>query len=221
MTVRSLDHLSEQDLNFIQILISDDLWRPLYAARKAGYKNCSQAVARLMKKPSVIKALGREQRRRMERLELRADEVLSMLATGLFFNPLSLFKPSKDGKWVVEDLDKVPAEIGRCVEEVKCRTVEEMQEDGTVKTTTYFELKMMGKTKLLELAMKHMGIAGDQKVVHTGNVGVDIGLSGGLNALLMNIERTRSRQVVDAEVLETKFIEDQRNVQRNSGDDPA
>jgi phage terminase small subunit len=204
---RDLDSLNDMELRFVKALIADDLWRPVQAARTVGYKSPSLAATRLMKKPVVAAALGREQRRRLERLQLKADEVLHMLATGLFFNPLSLFKPSADGKWVVEDLDKVPAEIGRCVEEVKCRTVDSMDDDGNVTSTTYFELKMMSKTKLLELAMKHCGVDGTQKIEHTGNLGLQIGLSNGINGLLMAIENTRSSQVVDGTVLEKEVTD--------------
>jgi hypothetical protein len=200
------EQLTTQEAMFIQHLIADDLWRPREAAQRAGFPRPANAAAEMMRRPRVQKALGKEQRRRLERLELKADEVLHMLATGLFFNPLSLFKPSADGKWVVTDLDEIPDEIGRCVESVIARSTEKLHDDGTVSTTTYFELKMMGKTKLLELAMKHTGVDGVQKHHHTGNVDLNVGLS--LNDLLMEIEETRGSQVIDGTVIESKVLEE-------------
>lgn len=202
-----VEDLKSSELTFVKYLIGDDLWRPVQAARKAGYKQPDIAAGRLMKKPAIAQALGKEQRRRLERLELRADEVLSMLATGLFFNPLSLFKPSAKGAWVITDLDKVPDEIGRLVEEIKTRTTESMDDEGNVSSTTYFELKMISKTELLRMAMKHCGVDGTQKVEFSGNVGMQVHLEGGLNALLMNVEATRASQVIDAKVIENKIVE--------------
>lgn len=198
---QSLDKLNPNEMSFVKHLIADDLWRPVVAAQKAGYKNPSQSAHYMMQKPHIAAALGREQRRRLERLQLKADEVLHMLATGLFFNPLSLFKPSAKGSWVVEDLDKIPDEIGRLIEEVKTRTVEELDNDGNTRVTTYFEIKMISKTRLLELAMKHCGIEGSSKIEHSGSVQLNLGLEGGISQLLMNVESTRSNQVIDGTVL--------------------
>lgn len=208
----SLDELNSSELMFVKELIADDLWRPVVAARKAGFKNPDVVACNLMKKPAVIAALGKEQRRRLERLDLKADEVLHYLATGLFYNPLSLFKPSAKGGWVVTDLDKVPDEIGRLVEEVKTRTVEEMDDSGNVAVTTYFEIKLVSKSKMLELAMKHCGVDGTQKISVDYSGGIDLNISGGLNHLLMSVEATRSRQVIDGSVLE-----DLRDGERDSG----
>ena len=204
----NLEELTDAELTFVKYLIEDDLWRPTQAAKKAGYKAPSQAAFNLMKKPAIAQALGKEQRRRLERLELHADEVLSMLATGLFFNPLTLFRPSTKGGWVVVDLDKVPDEIGRLIEEIKTRTTESMDDEGNVSSTTYFELKMISKTELLRMAMKHCGVDGTQKVEYSGNVDMQVHLEGGLNALLMNVEQTRASQVIDGTVLESRVVND-------------
>jgi hypothetical protein len=200
LTKPSLDKLNPNELSFVSHLIADDLWRPVVAARKAGYNNPSQAAHFMMQKPHIAAALGREQRRRLERLQLKADEVLSMLATGLFFNPLSLFRPSAKGGWVVEDLDKIPDEIGRLIEEIKTRTVEELVDDN-VRVTTYFEIKMISKCRLLELAMKHFGIEGSTKIEHSGSVQVNLGIEGGIGQLLMNVESTRNQQIIDGSVI--------------------
>jgi len=199
-TRKSINDLNSAELLFVKHLIADDLWRPIEAAKRAGFKSPAAMASNLMKKPAVQEALGHEQRRRLERLQLKGDEVLNVLATGLFFNPLSLFKPSKDGKWVVEDLNAVPDEIGRIVEEVKTRTVEKLDDEGNITVTTYFELKTMSKTKLLELAMKHCGVDGQTKIEYSGNVDMNVNIS--LNQLLMDVENTRRGQIVDGRVID-------------------
>lgn len=199
-----LESLSDSELAFVKHLLADDLWRPFVAAKKAGYKKPREAANRLMKRPVVSRALGKELRRRLERLDLKADEVLNVLATGLFFNPLSLFKPTSSGKWAVEDLDKIPVEIGRLVTKVKTRTEERLDESGNVVVNNYFELEVMDKTRLLELAMKHCGVDGTKKVEYSGNVGLQLG--GELSTLLMTVEQTRSGQVIDDNVIEGKIV---------------
>ena len=194
---------------FVQELLADDLWRPEEAAKKAGYKTAHVAASKLMKRPEIQKILGYEQRRRLERIGLRADEVLSMLATALFFNPLTLFKPTKSGAWAVEDLDKIPDEIGRCISEIKTKTVETDQ--GTV---TYFELKMMDKTKLLDLAMKHCGVAGADHLMVESHEGAP---SNVLSQMLANLES--SRQVVDADTINIR-VSEQPSSQESTDETP-
>lgn len=202
----SVNDLNHTELMFVKNLLADDLWRPAEAAKKAGLKNPYAAASNLMKKPAILAVLGREQRRRLEKLELKADEVLHFLATGLFFNPLSLFKPTKNGSWAVIDLESIPDDIGRLIEEVKTRTIEEVDDNDNTRVTTYFEIRVISKTRLLELAMKHCGLEGVSKIEHSGKIGLNIGLEGGLNNLLMEVEATRAQQVIDGEVIEEHVL---------------
>lgn len=201
----NLEKLSPSEAVFVRELLADDMWRPFVAAKKAGYKNPAQAAFQLMRRPSVANALGKEQRRRLERLELKADEVLNMLATALFFNPLSLFDVDESGNWIIRDLKEIPDEIGRCISFIKAKTKEFIDEDGNVHKETVFEIRFLNKEKLLELSMKHLGLTNESKVPDS-NVNVNIGLSGGLNQLLMNVEQTRAKQVIDDQVIEGKVI---------------
>lgn len=204
---------------FVKHLLADDLWRPVVAARTAGFSNPHAAASNLMKKPAVITVLGREQRRRLERLELKADEILHLIATGIFYNPLSLFKPGKKGYWVVEDLEKIPDDIGRLIEEVETRTVESLDQDGNTTVTTYFKIKMISKTELLRMAMKHCGIEGTSKIEHSGNVQLNLGLEGGLSNLLMKLEATRNQQVIDGEVIEASILNQEKIFNESANND--
>jgi hypothetical protein len=191
----AVERLSHAEKVFVMELLADDMWNPVNAARKAGYKNAPGSARALMQKPAIAMALGKEQRRRLERVGMRADEVIEMLRTALFFNPLSLFHPTKDGKWAVEDLDKIPDEIGRCISKIKVKTVDTMTEDGSVNSTTYFELELMDKATLLNLAMKHCGVDGTSKVAISSQVDVSVSLS----SLLTDLER--SRNVIDQSMI--------------------
>ena len=195
----SIDRLNTSQQVFVKELLADDLWRPTEAARRAGYVDPASAACRLMKMPAIQAMLGKEQRRRLERIGLKADEVLHMLATALFFNPLTLFKPTKDGNWAVVDLDAIPDDIGRCISKIKTKTI--TNDDGEV---TYFEIEFLDKTRLLELALKHCGIAGGDKL--DVNMKVDGAIT--LSHLLHQVEQKR-RAIVDDRVLEGMIVEQQ------------
>ncbi len=196
----SVDQLNHNELMFVKHLLADDLWRPAEAAKKAGFKNPYATASNLMKRPQVQAVLGKEQRRRLEKLELKADEIIHFLATGLFFNPLSLFRPTKSGSWAVIDLEAIPDDIGRLIEEIKTRQTESVDDNGNTVVTTYFEIKFISKTRLLELAMKHLGLDGIQKVDvrHSGEVSLD------WSKLVMELEATRANQVIDGTVIDSE-----------------
>lgn len=160
----NINRLTTQQQEFVFHLLGQEKFDPTEAARAAGYKTAPQAANKLMKTPAIQAILGKEQRKRLERLQLKADDVLMMLTQALFFNPLSLFKPSRDGGWLIEDLDKIPEEIGRCISKIKTKTTER---DG--ESTTYFEIEFMDKTTLLQMALKHCGVQGAEKVEMTGD----------------------------------------------------
>lgn len=194
----SVNDLNHNELMFVKHLLADDLWNPASAAKKAGFNNPYAAASNLMKKPTVQAVLGKEQRRRLEKLELKADEIIHFLATGLFFNPLSLFKPTKSGSWAVIDLEAIPDDIGRLIEEIKTRTTEDVDDNGNTRVTTYFEIKFISKTRLLELSMKHLGLDGIQKhhIEHSGSVNFNI------SQLVMEVEANRSSLVIDGSIVE-------------------
>lgn len=154
----NLDKLTVGMRQFVLEMIANDMLNGTAAARKAGYKNPSDAANRLMKNPTILKALGKEMRLRGLRTKCKADEVLQYLHTALFFNPLKLFKPTEDGKWTIENLDDIPDEIGCLIEELKIKTTTSLL--GEV--TTSFEFKTVSHATALQLAMKHHGLLTDK-----------------------------------------------------------
>lgn len=201
----STEKLRPAERVFVQELLADDLWRPKQAAIKAGYKSPTSAASKLLNRADIQALLGFEQRRRLERIGLKADEVLNMLAQALFFNPLSLFKPTANGSWAVTDLDSIPPEIGRCITKIKSKTTEQMDDEGNVTSVTYFEMEFLDKTRLLELAMKHCGVQGSDKVQVQNNL--NIGVDQSLAQLLQNLEAQRNANVIDARVIDAKVQE--------------
>jgi len=139
---------------FVNELIASDFFNPTQAARKAGYKRPAQAANRLLKRKRVQRALGNALKKRLERCELKADNVLQYLWDVLMLNPLKYFRPTKDGHWEITDPDVLPEEVARLIEEMQV-VVHELP-DGTIEHR--FRVKTVSKATALSLAMKHFGV---------------------------------------------------------------
>ena len=159
--------LTTKQKKFVQELLASDRWCAQEAARIAGYKYPKQEGYRLLQKPVIKEALGRAQRQREERCELKADAVIEYIRVGLFLNPLDYFHPTEDGKWVITDPKLLPREVGQLIESMKLRVTETDEE-----TTSFFEVQLVSKAKLLELACKHLGLTREQVTV-AGKVNVN------------------------------------------------
>jgi phage terminase small subunit len=147
----SLNGLTSNQRAFVLELLADNLFNPTDAARRVGYKQPASAANQLLKNKKVQAALGKAQREREERCQLKADDVLNYLRTALFFNPLRFFTPTKDGKLEIMNPEEVPEEIGRLIEKYSLKHKE--NEDGSTQTTIVVET--LSKSVALGLAMKH------------------------------------------------------------------
>lgn len=157
----NISKLTEQQQMFVLELLSDKLYNITEAARRAGYKNPSQAANKLLKNKLVQRALGKAKAQREERVGLSADQVLAYLKNALFFNPLQYFKPTADGGWLITDPDSLPEEIGCLIEEMQVKVVE--LEDG--KKQHYFKVRFVSHATALALAMKHVSVD-KSEVIH-------------------------------------------------------
>lgn len=164
-----LDGLTDQQRAFVLELLADEEFCPTHAARKAGYANPSQAANKLLKHKKIMAALGKAQREREERCQLKADDVLHYLRTALFFNPLNYFSPAGDGGWLIDDLDSLPEEVGRLIEEIEVKAIE--LPDGSM--SSKLKVKFISKATVLPLAMKHLGMLHDKTTVEGQIVHVD------------------------------------------------
>jgi len=145
--------LSDQQRMFVLELLASDNFCVTKAARKAGYKHPAQAANKLLKNKHIRAALGKAQREREERCQLKADDVLNYLRSALFFNPLHYFRPYGDGKWLIDNPDDLPEEVGRLIDGMEVKVVER---DG--ETRSYFKVTLVSKATALGLAMKHIGV---------------------------------------------------------------
>lgn len=195
------ERLTQQQLTFVNELAADPEFKSSRAAAKAGYKNPHQAANKLLHNSLVAAAIGKVLNERLTKLEFKAEDVLRMLATALFFNPLSLFKPGEDGTWLVEDLTKIPEEVGRCIKKIKTKT--RTDKDGN--TTTYFEMEMMDKDTMMGYALKHFGLV-DTQGNPVGDQTVNIFGNEFLGQLLTKLEQERGG-VIDAAYIERKASE--------------
>lgn len=155
--------LNPSQLLWVNTMAADIAFDPVAAVRECYPKNKNPAsqAAKLLSNRNVMKALSVVLRKRLERLELKADDVLEYLRFALFFNPLDHFFPTEDGKWTIANLKDLPDEVGRLIDKMKVK--ERTNVDGS--TTVTFEVELISKATVLSLAMKHMGIDGEKTPV--------------------------------------------------------
>ncbi len=148
----SLEGLTNQQRMFVLELLASNTFSPGEAAKLAGYKHPNQSAWRLLKNPRIAAALGKAQREREERCELKGDDVLNFLREAIFFNPLHYFRPTEDGGWLITDPDALPEWVGRLIEKMRMKITE--YDDGS--RTSRFEVELVSKTTAIGLAMKHI-----------------------------------------------------------------
>lgn len=157
-----INGLTDQQKLFVMYLLESDSFNATKAAERAGYKYPSHAALRLLKKRPIKLALGKACREREARSQLKADDVLNFLRVGIFFNPLSLFEESEDGSWFIRDKRDIPEEVGRLIESIELATI--TKPNGNV--ISGFKVKLISKSILLPLAMKHLGLFAPQELNH-------------------------------------------------------
>ena len=174
---------------FVQELLADEKFNATAAARRAGYKQPTQASNKLLSKREVQAILGKEIRLRIERMQLKADDVLEHLRTALFLDPLQLFDEDDDGNLTVKSLEEIPEAVRRCITKLKVKVRQTKRS-----TDTTFELELMSKDAALTNAMKHLGLisADNLNFVNVGPVD--------LREVLDRVEEERAN-VIDGAVI--------------------
>jgi phage terminase small subunit len=155
---RTVAELTDRQRRFVVELLASDTFCPTEAARKVGYKNPAKSAYRMLQQRDIAEALGRAQREREARCQLKGDDVLNFLRAALFLNPLQYFAPSPDGGWLLTDPATLPEEVGRLIESMDVKVIE--GKDGA--RTSTFAVKLVSKTHVLGLAMKHLGLLPDK-----------------------------------------------------------
>ena len=140
---------------------------PTNAAIRAGYTpSRAQEIGRtLMKMPMVADAVARAVASRARRVGLNADRVLDMLGRMALGNPKSVF--NEDGSL------KAPHELNdddaMLIAGVKTRRIVEINPDtGKMHNAEIQEVKLIDRTAVLALAMRHLGMMNDKLTIETG-----------------------------------------------------
>lgn len=88
------------------------------------------------------------------------NEILAYIQTVMFFQPLMFFKPGDNGGWIIgeEEFKTLPPAIGCLIEHLEYRTTRTRVgkgEDSTEREEVSVWVKLVSKTKAMELAAKH------------------------------------------------------------------
>lgn len=159
------------------------------AALRAGYRG-KNAATQLLAKPRVVAALGKELRRRLNRLELKADDLLRHFATALYLPAGDLFEYDEEGFLVTADIKKLPIEIQRCITEVDLERF--YGKDGKV-SRTKTKVKTIDKGMLMRLGFQYLKLVDGKDI----NVNIDK-VQVNLADLLHQVENTDNVIDVDS-----------------------
>lgn len=134
------------------------------AAISAGFseKTAAQQATRLLRNVQISAAVEKAKAKRIERVEVQADDVLRELMRLGYSDLSELLKWGPNGVEIVESKD-LSVDARRAVEMVK------MTEDKDGKRT--FQIKQHSKERALELLGRHLGLFVDRLEVR-GLVGV-------------------------------------------------
>lgn len=181
--------LTPNQRTFVAELLADENFNATAAAKRAGYKQPGNAASKLLAKRDIQIIVGRELKKRLDRIELRQEDVLEHLRTALFLDPLDLFEVGEDGSLAVQSLEDMPEKVRRCVTKLKVKVRRSRQQ-----TSTTIELELMSKDAAMTNALKHLGLINPDNlnIVNAGPVD--------LRQLLEKVEEERSN-VVDGEVI--------------------
>ena len=165
-----------------------------------------------MKLPAVRDAIARATSSRAKRVGLNADRVLDHLGRILLGDPRAVFHP--DGSL------KAPSEMNdddaMMIAGVKTRRIVEVGPDGKIQNAEIQEVKLVDKTAVMALAMRHLGMMNDKLTLEVGGTlaeqlsAAQARLSGQVGAViegtpgltkddLAAVERAERGEVIEAE----------------------
>lgn len=157
--------ITSQQWEFIKAMQSDPAMSPSRAAKKAGYASPYKSGNALMKKPHIQAEIGKELKKRLDRLELSGDRLLEELAYMALRDPIDLCD-EETGEIIIDDLRKIPERMRRCIEGIE--TVDTYDSEGNMTRKT--KIRLCSKTASVEMAMKHFGMFEKDNSQQSGNV---------------------------------------------------
>lgn len=151
--------------NFVREYLID--LDPRQAAIRAGYPPATAAEfsRTLMKLPEIRDALGRALASRARRVGVNAERVLDHLGRMAFGSPKAIFHPDGSLK-APEELDDDDAMM---IAGVKTRRIVEINPDtGKMHNAEIQEVKLVDRTAVLSLLMRHLGMNNDKLTIDVG-----------------------------------------------------
>lgn len=153
---RQYDKLTEQQKSFVKFLLADPAFDLTEAARLSGYQSPGAAGKRLVKNRIIAAMVGNEIRKRNERLELTADNVLKRLQALLDADLTELYDES--GLCSMAKIKALPTVIRQCITKIKSTKRCTVDDDGNKEYYDVYDIELMSKDQALQLAMRHFGM---------------------------------------------------------------
>jgi phage terminase small subunit len=137
------------------------------AAVEAGYspRTAEKIGSENLRKPEVKRAIDEALKRRAERVEVKADDVLRELVR-IFSADIS---KAYDINGKLMKLHEIPEDVRRCIVGVKSKELFEGFGEDREYVGDLVEVKFADKVRGIELAMKHLGLL-VEKHEHSGHV---------------------------------------------------
>jgi hypothetical protein len=149
-----INRLTLMQRMFVKHLLGSVDFNLSAAAKEAGYANPAQMGTKLLKNKAIRALLGKEMRLREETADLKIEMVQEYLYHALWHNPLDHFWNNGDGFTVI-DPASIPPHIGRLIESIDLKKTTNPK---TGEVTEEFKVKLVSKSTVLGLVMKHKGM---------------------------------------------------------------
>lgn len=127
------------------------------AARMVGYKTPSKAAERLLKNRKIIRAIGNQQRKNIEKHMITRDEIVAELSSIALKDLIQLC--DKEGN-IQCDLRKIPASARRWIDGIEVDQT--LSKSGKI-IGQKIKLKLVPKMQAIEYLMKHFGMFAPDK----------------------------------------------------------
>jgi phage terminase small subunit len=159
--------LNPQQRRFVDAYLADPRRHARKAAIAAGYsaRSAHSTGSRLIRDPAVKAAIAAAERPHRRRYGLTQKRVLREAAT-LLFSDLADYTHGRDGRLGLSK--QAQPRATRAVSAVKRKTRWVRNDKGGYDEETQTEIRLYDKTRVLPLAMKHLGLLVDRvEVKHT------------------------------------------------------
>lgn len=185
---KAMSKLTPKQQKFIGELLADPEMSPKAAAENAGYKHPAVAGVKLMKNPTIKRAVAKEKHERKDKLDLKSQDLLRELARMILLDVRSFV----DHEGEHRPLEDLPEDVTRALRKVKKK--ERYGKEGELLGTDW-EYEGYDKIKAIELYGKHLGLWED-RVSFDGQLTIDVIQN------LVAVSEGQKPKVIDAEFIE-------------------